>query len=369
MIKVLQVVSRLTAGGEQTFIMNVYRNLDREKIQFDFVVFSDEGQVFEEEVQRLGGKIYRCPRYNGKNHFQYCKWWKSFFSKNTDYNIVHGHVRSTASIYLKYAKKNGCYTIAHSHSISNGRGIAAFVKWIMQKNIPRVSDYMMACSLDAGKWLFGEKYIESNNFSVLYNGIDCDRFALDLHMREKMRDELCLKDKFVIGQVGRFQKMKNHYFTIDLLEMLIKDKPNAVLLFVGDGDLQQDIYEYAKNKKLGDNLIFTGKVMNTENYYQAMDAFVMPSTFEGLGIVSIEAQCSGLVTLCSDAVPIEAKVTDNCEFISLEDKYEWCRELLSASAHDRKDCSQIVKKNGYDIKAIVRWLEDFYLSIEKQLSN
>lgn len=360
MLKVLQVVSRLTAGGEQTFIMSVYRNIDINKVHFDFVVFSDEGQVFETEVKSKGSIIYRCPRYNGKNHIQYCKWWNDFFKTHKEYDIVHGHVRSTAAIYLNYAKKNGCCTISHSHSISNGRGFSAFVKGCMQKKIPKVSDYMLACSFRAGKWLFGKKYVNSNKFEVIYNGIDCDRFSYNEKKRYEMRQLLNINDKYVIGQVGRFQQMKNHFFTVDLLEMILKIIPNSVLLLVGDGDLKDSIYKYAQNKNIDRNIIFTGKVMNTEDYYQAMDVFVMPSIFEGLGIVSIEAQCSGLVALCSDMVPIEAKVTNHCFFLPLDNKHEWCKKIYEAKEEIRIDCSEIIKTNGYDIIQISHHLIEIY---------
>ena len=155
-IRILHVLGSLNMGGAETLIMNLYRNIDRDKIQFDFVVHTNKIGLYEDEIKELGGKIYRIQRYKGINHFSYKKEWNNFFEEHKEYKIIHGHMRSTASIYLKIAKKYGRITIAHSHNTSNGHGFSSLVKKILQYNIRNVSDYFMGCSYEANKRLFGK---------------------------------------------------------------------------------------------------------------------------------------------------------------------------------------------------------------------
>ena len=158
-IRIVHNIASLHLGGSQAFVMNMYRNIDRSKVQFDFVVTPETKEGFYDEITNLGGKIFSCPRYKGTNHIQYNKWWDDFFNEHPEYKVIHGHVRSTASIYLKIAKRHGLVTIAHSHSTSNENGISAIVKRIMQLPIRKQADYLFACSDKAGKWLYGEKAI------------------------------------------------------------------------------------------------------------------------------------------------------------------------------------------------------------------
>lgn len=299
MVRIVHYIGLLEFGGSQSFVMEIYRKIDRTKIQFDFVVFPNQKKDFYNEIIELGGRVFESPQYNGRNHFKFIKWWNEFFLQHTEYKILHCHVRSVAALCIAMAHKRGCYTIAHSHSTSNGSGFLAVIKDIMQYPVRYQADYLFACSQMAGEWMFG-KQVFGKNYEIISNAIDAERFDFDESIRRNVRNELGLRDKFVIGHVGRITKPKNHIFLIDLLTEIRKNRSDIVLLLVGDGELRTYIEAYANEKNVIDNIIFLGSKNNTQDYYQAMDVFVFPSLWEGLGIVAIEAQASGLHCVVSE---------------------------------------------------------------------
>lgn len=358
-IRILHVLAGMNRGGAEAFVMNIYRNIDRTKVQFDFILFRQEECEFNNEIRNLGGKIYWVPRYNGKNHFKFKKTWNNFLKEHPEYKIIHGHVRSTASIYLKIANKHGLTTIAHSHNTSSGKGVDAVVKNVLQYPIRIIANYCFACSKSAGEWLFGKK----NNFHVLNNAIDTAKFIFNDKIRDEKRKELNIKNKLVIGNVGRFHIQKNHTFLIDVFKEIHDKNEDAVLLLVGDGELRSSIEKKIKILKLVDNVILTGVRSDIPELLQAMDVFVFPSLFEGLGIVVVEAQAAGLPCIVADTIPKEAYLTDLIENLSLEDSLAiWADKILEHINHKRKDTYQEIVKCGYDIKETVKWLEEFYLT-------
>ena len=360
-IRVLHAVSSMEMGGIQAYVMNLYRAIDKEKVQFDFVKHIEHKGVFEHEITQMGGKIYRCPQYTGKNHFAYCKWWDSFFKEHPEYHVIHGHVRSTAAIYLRIAKKHGLVTIAHSHSTSNGSGISAIVKAMLQLPIRRTADYLFACSDKAGKWLYGEKATKQPNYRMIPNGVDLKRFAFCERKRRQMRQEIGIaEDTFVLGHIGRITVPKNHQFLVDLFAEYYKENPNSKLLLVGDGELFETVQQQCTQLGIRDAVIMVGSKTNTEDYYQVMDVFVFPSLWEGLGIVAIEAQANGLTCLVSENVPKEAILTENTKALSLQSKDAWMDELKKVPVGERMQ----TKNNSiqqYDICTIADWLQQFYL--------
>ena len=201
-VRVLHVLGGLDAGGAENFVMNVYQKIDREKIQFDFVKHTNKKQFFDEEIQKLGGKIYSCPKYNFINHIAYCRWWKQFFLAHPEYLIIHGHVRSTASIYMKISKKNRRIAIAHSHNTSNGSGFSAIIKKILQKQIKWYADYLFACSERAGIWLYGKEAVKRNNYKMIPNAIDCERFSYNPIKRDEIRKKYQLDNLFLYDTPG-----------------------------------------------------------------------------------------------------------------------------------------------------------------------
>ena len=365
-IRILHVLGSLDRGGAETMIMNLYRNIDRSKVQFDFLIHTDRECDYNEEIRSIGGKIYSLKRFKGYNLCQYIKQFKDFFIKHPEYEIIHGHMRSTASIYLKIAKSMGRYTIAHSHNTSSGNGISALGKNLIQLPLRYIADYYFACSIEAGEWLFGKKIIKSDKFYILKNAIDMGAFVFNQNIRDLKRKELGFEDFFIIGNVGRFHEQKNHYFTLNLFNEFLKEELNSKLVLVGEGELKSEIKKYADELEINDKVIFLDSRSDINELMMSFDVFIFPSKYEGLGIVAIEAQSSSLPTLCSDNVPREVKITDIIRFISLDDMSKWIKELKKIKNSKRKIIKkEDVVKTGYDIKSSSAFLFKFYVNIYK----
>ncbi len=360
-IRILHILGGLDMGGAETFVMNVYRHVDHENIQFDFIKHKAAAQFFEEEIKSLGGKIYVCPRYKGYNHVAYVRWWKKFFKEHSEYKIVHGHVRSTAAIYLQIAKSYGRKTISHSHSTNNNGGFSALVKAVLQYPIRFIADYFFACSRAAGEWLFGKKVTKQANFFVIPNVIDAAKFAYNPTQRKEMRQKLNLENNFVAGHVGRLDLPKNHTFLLQIFAEIYKQNQAARLLLVGDGPLKQKLIEQAEQLHISQAVLFCGN-QAPEHYYQAMDVFVFPSLYEGLGIAIIEAQTAGLPCIVSKHLPQEIDL--QCGLITRADLKEtpqhWAETILSQTNKPRTNQQAAVRAKGFDITATTHWLTDFY---------
>ena len=368
-IRVLHVIGIMNRGGAETMIMNLYRHIDRSKVQFNFVENSSEPAAFDEEILSLGGRIYRCPHYNGKNHFTYVKWWNDFFEAHPkEYPIVHGHLGSTAAIYLSIAKKYGAYAIAHSHSSGTDHSLRSYLYQMMSYNTRNVADYFFACSEAAGKDRFGRKVISGDHYAVLNNAIDVNRFSYNPSVRKAVRDELGIgQNQLVVGQIGRYTKEKNHEFILKVFSELKKMDSNARLLMIGDGPLHTQIMQAAEQSGLSSDVIFTGVRSDVERLVQAMDVFILPSLYEGLGIVVIEAQAAGLPCCVSDVVPSEAVLTDLVERRPLADGADaWAQWILSRCHTQRQNETAKIMQAGYDISTTTAWLQNFYESVVKK---
>lgn len=363
-IRVLHVLSAMGRGGAETMVMNLYRNIDRNKVQFDFIVHTEKVRPYDKEIESLGGRIFRVPRYQGSNHLQYKEAWKRFFEDNPEYRIIHGHVRSTASIYLRIAKNFGLVTIAHSHNTSSGKGVAAFAKNILQLPIRNVADYLFACSEYAGEWLFGKKVKKRDNYYIIKNAIDTKQFIFNKDIRLIKRKEFEIEDKFIIGHVGRFHKQKNHEFLIDIFKEIVSQNEKAILLLVGDGELKQCISDKVNKLGLSEKVIFTGVRTDIPELLQAMDVFLLPSLHEGLPVTLIEAQASGLPCVISSEITKEVAITELVKFVSLEANiYEWAKLVLEYSDKSyRYDMSNEIVNAGYDIEATSNWYQNFIKS-------
>ncbi len=359
-IRVLCVFSTLDRGGAETMCMNLYRHIDRAKVQFDFVKHTKDGGAYEDEIKSLGGKIYSAPRYKIYNHFQYVKWWKNFLSKHPEYKIIHGHYFTISAIYFHVAKKLGAITIGHSHAVEpkphrfKERG-----RWYIEHLVEREADYCLACSTDAGNWLFPNKA-----FIVLNNAIDVKEFSFNQIARERIRKEYGLTDSFVIGAVGTIKNIKNPYGIVDIYQAVLDKCNTARLLWIGDGPMKKEIEQYVCSIGLQSNVIFAGMRNDVADLLQAMDIFVFPSKSEGLGMAAIEAQAAGLQCFCSDQVPREAAVTDRCYFLPLGNPSKWADEICKCDC-THVDMTQKIIDAGYDIHQTAQWLEDFYYSLIK----
>lgn len=350
MIRILHYIGTLELGGSQSFVMELYRNIDRTKIQFDFIIFEGWRGPLYEEIISLGGRVFESPKYNGLNHFEFIKWWNRFFSLQQGYNVLHGHVRSVAAIYLPIAREHGVFTILHSHSASNGTGLEAAVKLFLQLPVRYMADYYMACSVDAGRWLFGKRTVNGNRYRTIPNAINTERFVFKPEIRDRMRHEYGLDNQLVLGHVGRFVEVKNHLFLLNIIAKLLDVRQDVKLLLIGDGPLKKEIENKCRKMRLSEHVIFAGSRLNTEDFYQAMDVFVFPSKWEGLGIVSIEAQTSGLPCVVSDGVPKSVDIGAGLvKRLSLDDVSEWVDSIVKMNTNKRESKTTEVKASGYDI--------------------
>lgn len=367
-IRIVHNIASLHLGGSQAFVMNMYRNIDRSKVQFDFVVTPETKEGFYDEITNLGGKIFSCPRYKGTNHIQYNKWWDDFFNEHPEYKVIHSHVRSTASIYLKIAKRHGLVTIAHSHSTSNGNGISAIVKRIMQLPIRKQADYLFACSDKAGKWLYGEKAITQQNYYMIPNGVDLKRFRFDVNKRNQMRMTLGIKeDLMILGHIGRLSTPKNHKFLLNVFNQYHKINSNSKLLLVGDGELFDSIKQHINKLDINDAVIMTGSKQNTEDYYQIMDIFLFPSLWEGLPVSVVEAQANGLQCIISDVITHDVDLTALIQYLPLDEKL-WLGAITEAHKKKRIGLTSEdrVRLQPFDAITVANKLQEFYLKQDER---
>lgn len=360
--RVLHVVPNMHRAGLETFIMNVYRNIDRTKIQFDFLVHYTDRFDYDDEIESLGGKIYRLSIRNDNNVKKYLSDLKQFFYEHKEFNVVHGHMESFGFLYSRAAKKAGIKTIiAHSHNASIEPTFKGFLKSIMNKPWKRYANVFFACSEKAGKYMFGNKV----NYTVVNNGIECEKFDFNEIIRNCYRKDLGLLGKTVIGHIGRFDTQKNHAFLIDIFNEYLKINNNSILLLIGEGELYPDIVNKVKKLGIFDKVLFLGVRSDISNLYQAMDIFVLPSLFEGLPVVGVEAQTSGLPIVVSSEVTDELRITDLVFKISLSSKTMiWAKQIdiILRNSKNRVGMVEKMKKSGYDIKEISKSLCSFYES-------
>ena len=359
MLRVLHVVTDMNRGGLETMIMNYYRNIDRKKIQFDFLVHRGYRASYDDEIESYGGKIYRLSRLIpwSKN---YIRMLDAFFQEHPEYKIVHVHQDCLSGVILKVAEKNGVpIRIAHSHNSSQNKNLKYLIKLWYKRWIPKYATQLLACGKEAGDWMF-----EGQPYQVLNNAIDAKKYKYDLKIREKMRQQLQISgDTKVIGHVGRFSEPKNHSFLIDIFQCIHEENKNTKLLLVGDGELYNQIQEKVKKYGLEEAVIFTGVRADVTDLMQAMDVFLFPSLYEGLPLTLIEAQAAGLPCIISDKVPIECAITNLVQQVSLNsDKKKWASVVLETTC-ERKEMYLEICEAGFDIRKNVCKLQEMYIRL------
>lgn len=362
-IRILHVLTAMNRAGTETMLMNLYRAIDRTRVQFDFAVTTTEHCDYDDEIMTLGGQIIRYPLYTGKNHFTYKKWWNDFFRSHPEYRIVHGHIGSTASIYLKIAKKYGCYTIAHSHSTSGGFGLHKVLYRIYSFSTRYISDYFIGCSTEALVARYGKKVAENRTIStVLPNGIDVAKYAFSDSVRGQVCNELGIdKGSLVVGTVGRQTPPKNPLFIMEILCDLHKTTEDFVFLWAGTGEMKDEVEAKVKEYHLEDNVRLLGVRDDIPRVLQALNVFILPSKFEGLPVIGVEVQAAGVPMLCSNKVSPEVNMSKCVSFLPIDSTEPWVEAILREKAFRRiKDAPEDVIKAGYDIKATSKWLTDFY---------
>lgn len=330
-IKVAQVIGEAAEGGVESCVMNYFRNIDHSKVEFTFFVESTSRIINKQEIEELGGKVVFIPSM--KKIFTYQKIMKKLF-KEGGYDIVHAHKTALNIFTLRAAKKAGIKVrISHAHSTSNKKEWKRnIIKALLRPLSKKYATHYFACSELAGRWLFGDKTFNDGQVTIVNNAIDIDRFKFNQIVRDEIRKEYNISDKFVIGHVGRFMMQKNHEFLIDIFYEIQKIKPESILFLIGDGPLKEEILNKAKELKIDSKIIFAGVHKDVYRYYHIMDCFLFPSLYEGLGMVAIEAQVNGLPCFLSNEVPKIAKINDNAYFISLDRRAkEWAEEICGKS--------------------------------------
>lgn len=360
MIRILQIVPNMQNGGLENFIMNIYRNIDRKEIQFDFLVHYQKRKYFDDEIEKLGGKIYRFSFREDNNLIKYITNLRKFYKEHPEYKIIHCHMSSIGFIHFLVAKMCGVKVrIAHSHNSNTERSFKGFIKLLVMKPLKYISTDNFACSTEAGKFLY-KKF----PYKIVYNAVDIDKYRYNQEIRTNIRKKLKIEEKLVIGHIGRFELQKNHYYIIDIFAEVIKENPSAILLLAGDGKLKKKIEEYVEELQLSQNVRFLGVIKNANELYQALDCFILPSFFEGLPVVGIEAQISGLKCIFSNTITKEVKISSLVEFleIDLENIQQWKNSIIEPLNYDRNAIFEEIKDTQYNIKIMAKWLQEFYIS-------
>lgn len=359
-IKVLQLLPSLNYGGSQTMIVVIYKVMNKENVLFDFIIDHSELLEMKPIVEDLGCKIYTMPSFKGYNIMEIRKAWNDFFLEHNDYDIIHIHIRSYASIIVPIARKHGIKTVIHSQNTSNGKGPFVFVKDLLQLPLRYQCDYYLACSLEAGQWLFGDRIVNSDRFHVLKSGIDTDRYTYDEKIRKEYRKSFKLKDELVLVQAGRFTYQKNYPFTVDLFNSFLKHNNNARLFLIGVGETRKEIMDKVDEFGINDYVTFLEARDDLNNIYQMADIFLMPSHYEGISLAALEAQSTGIKCLFSQNIDPKTGITDVCHFLPLDENV-WIDNMYRDDKRTNKK-KQIIAA-GYDVCDSAKWLEDFYKNI------
>lgn len=364
--RVLHIVSAMNRGGAETLLMNIYRSIDRDTVQFDFVSHRNEQCDYDEEIVALGGKIYRTSSLGQVGPFLYMKELRKIMS-NDQYVAVHIHTDYQGGFAAVAAKMNGIQKrICHSHSNDwpQGSGVRAkVILKVLQSIIKYAGTDYCACSIEAARFLFGEKLIR-NKVKVMKNGIDPRQF-IDVNISDSthVRKELDIPDGAkIIGHIGHFSESKNHTFILQVLKEILKREKNFIAVLVGEGPLKTSVELEAKNLGVYNNIRFLGVRTDIPKLMKMFDVFLFPSLFEGFGIVTLEAQCSGTPCVVADTIP---KNTDMglglMSFVSLDESLEiWSKEIYKALKLERPEKQFIIDSisyRGFDIRSnIPEWL-------------
>ena len=366
MIRVLHSVSNMDRAGLETMLMNYYRHMDRDLIQFDFLANKPKPGAYEDEVRSLGGRIFVSPGFNPVKIPKYRKFMKNLFQEHPEIQIVHAHNGALAYYALREAQRNHIpHRIAHSHNSKINWDLKWPIKQYCRSHMKNATTDFWGCGELAVEFYFGKKIVESKNYTIIRNAIEEERFLYNEQIRTQLRKQLEVGDKFVVGHVGRFMYQKNHTFLIDIFAEIYKRNQNAVLLLIGEGELEEKIREKIHKLGLGQAVIFTGSIPNVNEMYQAMDVFLLPSLYEGLPVVGVEAQASGIRSVFSDTVTKEIGITDLAEFISLEASPSvWAEKILqSASGYERKNMRTEIVEAGYSIHTEAEKMQNMYLQM------
>lgn len=380
-IRVLQIVGKMMGGGVEATVMNHYRHIDHNKIQFDFVIHTDSTYVPDTEITALGGQIYEVPSY--KHPLAYINQLEHLINRIQP-SIVHSHMNAVSPLCLYAAQRASVpVRIAHSHSAANPKEYAKTLAKAALKPFATVfPTHLAACSIHAARWLFGDVAVNNGTVYIIRNAIDLERFSYNADVRERLRNQIGAKNStIVIGQIGRLCFQKNQSFTLHMFASLLKQHPDSLLVIVGGGPDNDILHKLASSLHITNRVIFTGSTTNTAQWYSAFDALAFPSQYEGLGMASIEAQATGLPVISSNLVPEEATIIPNLvTTLPLSEKdstyKEWAQTILQITnqeqqdIYDRRRISPIkaFQDAGYDIRQSAAALADWYTHLYNSIA-
>lgn len=370
MIRVLHYVGAMNFGGTETLLMEIYRHIDREKIQFDFMVHNKEEAVFDAEIKQLGGKIFKFEKRISQNPLYYYRQFNVFFRDNPQYRIIHAHQNALSGYVLAAARENGVTVkIAHSHVMNPQYSFfQKFVRKIGLSLIKKNADYVFGCSEGALFYLSGEKK-DNQKYFVVRNAIDIEKFKFNLEKRQEIRKKLGISERDkVIGNVANLNPVKNHKFLLDILEEYTKQNQSVKLVIIGEGMLRSDLEAEIAKRNLANHVLLLGTKGNVHDYLSCFDCFLFPSLYEGLGIVLVEAQANGLPCVASTNVPKEADCgNEQVKYLDLKcDIKTWMNVINNGMRnYNQEQIYSNMTEKGYNIKELAEWLESFYEKVAK----
>lgn len=364
-IHVLVLDTVMDRGGAEAMIMNYMRNINRDMIRFDFLTNREYRGAYEDEIERLGGKVWHmCPMYPGKFR-QYKREVRQFLKEHPEYRIIHSNLEERSYFALKEAKKLGVpVRISHSHNRPLGFDLKLLMRYYFRFMLKYYNTHMFSCGVEAGDWLYGKK--NRDKVIIMNNAIDAKEYVYDREKSQAVKEALGVSGKLVIGHVGRFFPQKNHRFLIKIFKEIHDRNADAVLLLAGGGELDDSLKNEIKRKVedlgLTDCVQFLGVREDVNELMQAFDLFLLPSLFEGLPVTMVEAQAVGLPCVISDKVPIQCDITGNVQVVALEEQPKiWAEKILQfAEGFERKDTRERIEQAGFDIGQNAKWLETFY---------
>ncbi len=367
MKRILHVIGSLSTGGAQSFLLNLYSSINREELQFDFLVYGNAKEEYDDFVTKLGGKIFHIQKYKIYNGHEYINSFKSIINKNKNrWVAVEIHTELDAGILSKACQKLNIRCIAHAHSASFGLGIKGFIRGKTYKILRRHVDIPFACSKQAALNRYGKKIGEKAY--ILNNGIDLAKFRYSPIFRDKIRTQYHISPSWTVyGHTGRFHESKNHMFLLEVFKDIKSIDKNTKLILVGDGELLDQCKSYAKELKIENDVIFAGSQIDVNKFYSAFDKLIMPSKYEGIPLTMIEAQANGLPILASTGIDNHSKLVETVKFMDLScGAKQWAEAAVSLDSSDRERMYLNSAFKPYDIKSIAAWYVIFINGLSKK---
>ncbi len=368
-LRVLQVVTQMNRGGMENRLMDIYRNVDRERIQFDFYTLRREPGSFDEEIVSLGGRVYYNDGFSAARVFSIPQRFEAFFGEHPEYSVCHAHMNQWCAPILEGARRAGVpVRIAHARTALAGRSASVFVKNFIRNLYAESPTHRFAVSEKAALWLYGKRRVERGVCEVWPNAIESEKFLFDAQKRARTREELGLSDEFVVLHVGNLRRVKNHDFLFAVFAEILNAEPNAHLLLAGGGEREAELKEFAHTLGISQKVQFLGSRSDIPELLSAADVFVFPSFYEGLPGAVLEAQAASLPCFISDTIAPEVQLSEEVKMLSIgEEPHKWASAVLSTRAHarERDRAYALFCETGYDVGSLARSLTDFYLSTQK----